>query len=48
MKQPWRVVKKWITFALVALFVVDLGLVYIRWQSSPESVAAMRIERDQL
>lgn len=48
MKQPWRVLRKWITFALVALFVVDLGLVYIRWQSSPESVAAMRIQRDQL
>ncbi len=48
MKQPWRVVKKWITFALIALFAIDLGLLYIRWQSSPESVAAMRVERDNL
>lgn len=48
MTQPWRVLKKWITGAIVALFLLDFGLVYISLQSSPEAVAAMREQRDRL
>jgi Tfp pilus assembly protein PilO len=48
MTQPWRVLKKWIACAIVALFLVDACLVYVTWQSSPEAVAAMRAQRDRL
>ena len=48
MTQPWRVLKKWIAGAIIALFVVDFGLIYVTWQSSPEAVAAMRDQRDRL
>jgi Tfp pilus assembly protein PilO len=48
MAQPWQVLKKWLVGALVALFLADLALVYVTWQSSPESVAAMREQRDRL
>jgi Tfp pilus assembly protein PilO len=48
MTQPWRILKKWITWAIVALFVLDLGLIYITWRSSPEAVAAMQDQRDKL
>ncbi len=48
MTQPWRVLKKWIAVAIVALFLIDLGLIYVSWQSSPEAVAAMREQRDRL
>jgi|HubBroStandDraft_1064217.scaffolds.fasta_scaffold584740_1 Tfp pilus assembly protein PilO len=48
MNQPWSVLKKWITGAIVALFLLDFGLVYISWQSSPEAVQALREQRDRL
>jgi Tfp pilus assembly protein PilO len=48
MTQPWRVLKQWITGAIVALFLVDIGLIYVTWQSSPEAVAQMREQRDHL
>jgi Tfp pilus assembly protein PilO len=48
MNQPWRVLKIWITVAIVAIFLVDIGLIYISWQSSPEAVAALREQRDRL
>jgi len=48
MNQPWSVLKKWITGAIVALFLLDFALVYISFQSSPEAVAAMRDQRDRL
>jgi hypothetical protein len=48
MNKPWRTLKTWITAALAVLFIVDLGLVYITWRSSPEAVAAMREQRDKL
>jgi Tfp pilus assembly protein PilO len=44
----WRAWKKIISYALVALFVVDLGLVYIFWQTSREGVEAMRDQRNHL
>jgi Tfp pilus assembly protein PilO len=48
MKQPWSVLKKWIIGAIIALFIVDFGLIYITWRSSPSAVAAMRSQRDNL
>jgi Tfp pilus assembly protein PilO len=48
MTQPWRILKQWITVAIVALFVIDLGLIYLTWRSSPAAVAAMQDQRDKL
>ena len=48
MNKPWSILKKWIVGAIAALFILDFGLIYITWQSSPAAVAAMRSQRDDL
>jgi Tfp pilus assembly protein PilO len=48
MNQPWSVLKKWIVGAIVVLFILDIGLIYVTWRSSKAAVAAMSTQRDNL
>jgi Tfp pilus assembly protein PilO len=47
-QRPWRAWKKVIGYSLVALLAVDLGLIFILWQSSREGVEDMRAQRNRL
>jgi Tfp pilus assembly protein PilO len=48
MNASWKIWKKVIVAAVVALFVADLGLAFILWQTSREGADAMASQRDRL
>ncbi len=48
MNAAWKIWKKWIIAGLIALFVADLAVGYVLWQSSREGVDVMRAQRDRL
>lgn len=48
MNAAWKTWKIWIIAGLVALFVADLTVGYMLWQSSRQGVESMRAQRDRL
>jgi Tfp pilus assembly protein PilO len=48
MDAAWKAWKIWIIAALVALFMADVAVGYVLWQSSREGVEDMRAQRDRL